>query len=99
MNVKQVFDPQTPIGDILSSASSEGVLIQSEGDTSYAVLPLNDDLVDHLLEHNPRFIQECDEIRQRMRTGRAHSHDEVKRMLAGEDDETDSKVTGADATA
>ncbi|MBC8871974.1 MAG: hypothetical protein H8E44_21295 [Planctomycetes bacterium] len=84
MNVKQVSDPQTPIGDVLSAASSDGVLIESEGETAYAVLPLNEDLVDHLLEHNPRFIRECEEIRQRMASGRFHSHEEVKRLLAEE---------------
>jgi hypothetical protein len=86
MNVKQVSDPQTPIGDVLSAASSDGVLIESEGKTVYAVLPLNEALVDHLLENNPRFIQECEEIRRRMASGRFHSHEEVKRLVAEEPD-------------
>ena len=86
MNVKQVSDPQTPIGDVLSAASSDGVLIESDGSTAFAVLPLNEDLVDHLLEHNPRFIRECEEIRQRMASGRTHSHEEVKQLLAEEPD-------------
>ena len=86
MNVKQVFDPQTPIGDVLGAASSDGVLIESEGKTAYAVLPLNEDLIDHLLEHNPRLIEECEGIRQRMASGQVHSHKQVKQLLAEEPD-------------
>lgn len=82
MNVKAISDLRTPIGDVLGSASTDGVLIESEGKTAYAVLPLDDDLVDHLLEHNPRFAEECEGVRQRMRAGQFHSHDEVRRLLA-----------------
>jgi len=82
MNVKEVSDLQTPIGEILSSASTDGVLIESGGKTPYAILPLDDDLVDHLLEHNPRFLEECETARQRMRSGHFRSHDEVRRLFA-----------------
>jgi len=98
LNVRQVSDPKTPIGDILSSANSDSVLIEAKGDTAFAVLPLNDELVGHLLEHNPPFIQGCDEIRQRMRSGCSRPYGDVKRMLAGEDGRAGGKVAGADTT-
>jgi hypothetical protein len=34
-----------------------------------AVLPLDDDVLDLLLERNPTFIEECPQIRERMRQG------------------------------
>lgn len=84
MTIQQVTDPKTPIGDILSKASSDGVLIESSDKTAYALLPLDDDLIDHLLEHNPKFIRECQQIRQRIRGGQFHTHEQVKRLLADE---------------
>ena len=84
MTVHQVTDPRTSIGDILGGAEHDGVLIESDDTATYVLLPLDDDLMDHLLEHNPEFIRECREIRQRMRAGRRHTHEEVKRLLAHE---------------
>ena len=84
MTVQQVTDPRTPIGDVLSAADSGGVLIESNDREAYALLRLNDDLIDHLLEHDPRFIRECEQIRQRMRAGQFRTHEQVKRLLADE---------------
>ncbi|MBI4601596.1 MAG: hypothetical protein HY721_06510 [Planctomycetes bacterium] len=79
--MKQVSDPNTPIGEVLKAAGTGGVLVESGSKVRYAVLPLDDDLLDFLLEHNPRFIAECAEIRARMRNGRFKTHDEVRRLL------------------
>ena len=84
MTVQHVSDPKTPIGEILQAAGSEGILLESHEQNRYAVIPLDDDLIDYLIERNPKFIAECREIRDRMRAGQSHSHDEVKRMLAGD---------------
>jgi hypothetical protein len=46
MTVQPVRDPKTPIGDILKAAGSEGILRESEGQGRYALMPLNDDLID-----------------------------------------------------
>ncbi len=75
------------MGQILKAADADGVLLESESEKRYAVLPLNDDLVDYLLEHDPRFIEECDRIRDRMRAGKFHGHDEVKKALSRDDPE------------
>jgi len=87
MTVQQVTDPKTPIGDVLPAADVGGVLIESSGKTAYALLRLDDDLIDYLLEHDPRFIRECEQIRQRMRGGRFRAHEEVKRLLTDESDD------------
>ena len=67
---------------ILKAADADGVLLESDSNKRYAVLPLDDDLVDYLLEHNPRFIEDCARIRDRMRAGKFHGHDQVKKALS-----------------
>ena len=84
MTVHHVSDPKTPIGEILQAAGSEGILLESHEQNRCAVIPLDDDLIDYLIERNPKFIAECREIRDRMRVGQSHSHDDVKRMLASD---------------
>jgi hypothetical protein len=82
MTVQHVSDLQMPIGQILDSADAEGLLIESQGRSPYAVLPLDDDLLDYLLERNPQFVADCQRIRESMRVGEFHTHAEVKRLLS-----------------
>jgi hypothetical protein len=37
--------------------------LESEGQARYAVIPLDDALIDYLVEHNARFIDVCRQIR------------------------------------
>ena len=84
MNVQQISDLQTPIGEILKAAEASGVVIQADDQEQYALLPLDDELLEFLLERNPKFIEECEQIRQRMMSGESYSQDEVERLLAAE---------------
>jgi|GEM_PF-3370400 len=81
MSVRQVNDLQTPIGEILKAADASGVVIQSDDQEQYALLPLDDELLDFLLERNPKFIEECQQVRQRMMSGEIYSQDEVERLF------------------
>ncbi len=74
------------LGEVINAVASDGALIETEGRPAYAVMPLDDELLDYLLERNPAFIAECSKIRARMRQGEFRSHEEVKRLLgsAGE---------------
>lgn len=83
MTVQPVTDMKTPIGEILKAAGSEGVLLEPSGNARYAVIPLDDDLIDYLIERNPMFIKDCGRIREQMRAGEFHRHDEVKKLLIG----------------
>jgi hypothetical protein len=83
MTVQQISDLKTPIGDVLRAAGAEGVLLES-AQQCYAVIPLDDDLIDYLIERNPRFVEECRKLRQKMEAGQFKTHEEVKRLLAGE---------------
>jgi hypothetical protein len=83
MTVHLVNDPKTPIGEILTAVGSEGLLLESEGQARFAVIPLDDDLIDYLIERNPSFIEACGQIRDRMHAGKFHTHDAVKTLLNG----------------
>ncbi len=84
MTVKQVTDPSTPIGDVLRDAGGEGVLLESPDAGRYALMPLDADMVDYLLERSPKFRAECERIREQMRAGQFQTHEQVKKLLEAE---------------
>ena len=84
MTIQQVNDLNTPFGDILQAVGTEGLLLTTTGPARYALLPLDEDLLDYLLERNPKLIEDCRQIRQQMDAGQFHSQDEVKKLLASE---------------
>ncbi len=84
MTVQPVSDPNAPIGEILKSAGTEGIVLESEGQGRYALLPLDDDVIDLLLERSPRFGADCHEIRQRIDSGQFQTHEDVRKQLLGE---------------
>jgi hypothetical protein len=84
MSIQPVSYPKTPIDEILKSAGSEGVVLESEGQGRYALLPLDDDLIGFLIERSPKFRVDCLEIRHRMDSGRFTLHEEIKRQLVDE---------------
>jgi hypothetical protein len=83
MTIRSVSDPKTPISEILKAVGSDGLLLESEGQARYAVIPLDDDLIDYLVERSPKFIDVCRQIRARMTAGRFHTHEMVKALLDG----------------
>jgi hypothetical protein len=72
------------MSDVLKAAGSEGLLLASEGQARYRVIPLDEDLLDYLIERSPKLIEACRQIRERMRASRFHTHDQVKTLLAAE---------------
>jgi hypothetical protein len=74
-------DPQTPIGVILEAARPDGLVLESEDQMQFAVLPLDDDVIDLLIERNSKFRAVCQEIREQMKSGQFQTHEEVKRAL------------------
>jgi hypothetical protein len=83
MSVHPVTDPNTPIGEILKAAGSEGIVLESEDQGPYALIPLDDEVLDLLIERSPKFRAHCREIRERMDAGQFQTHEEVKRQLLG----------------
>jgi hypothetical protein len=70
-------DPTTPIGEILKAARPDGIVLETESQAHFAVIPLDDDVIDLLIERNPRFRSVCQEIRTQMESGQFKTHDEV----------------------
>jgi hypothetical protein len=84
MTIRNVTDLRTPIGEFLQEAAPDGILLETEAQMRYAVIPIDDDVLDFLIERSPRFIESCRQIRDRMRGGQYHEHEEVKSLLRGE---------------
>jgi hypothetical protein len=84
MNIHPVSDPKTPIGEIIKFAGSQGLVLETEDQERYALLPLDEDVIDLLIERIPKFRADCLEIRQRMDSGQFMTHEEVKRQLHNE---------------
>jgi threonyl-tRNA synthetase len=80
--MRVITDLQRPIGDLLKEAGGDGFLVEAGDRTQYAIIPLDDDLVDYLLERSPKLIKECKRIRAEMKRGKFKTHEEVKRMFA-----------------
>lgn len=81
MTIRNVDDLRTPIGDVLQLTGSDGILLQAQGQTPFALLPLDDELLDFLLARNPRFMVDCREIRQRMAKGACRTQAEVDSLF------------------
>jgi hypothetical protein len=84
MTVQPIPDLNTPIGQILKAAGSEGIVLESEGQGRYALLPLDDDVIDLLIERSPAFRDHCQEIRERMDSGHFQTHEDVRKQLLGD---------------
>ena len=67
MTFRYINDLKTPIGDVLKGAASDGVVLDTKNHKRFAMIPLDDDLIDYLLERNPKFIRECRKIDAEMK--------------------------------
>lgn len=84
MTVHSITDPNTPIGEILKAAGSEGLVVESTDQVTYAVIPLDDEVLDLLIERSPKFRAHCREIRARMDAGHFRTHEQIKAELAAD---------------
>ncbi len=85
MTRQTVTNLMTPIGDVLAAVGRDGVLLDAAGHETVAVLPLNDELMDYLLEHSPKLIAECKRLREELEAGQYVTHEEVMRLLEEDD--------------
>ena len=77
MSIPKVSRTDTSLRTVLQKARAEPVVLQTEDEGDFAVLPLDDDVLDLLLERNPAFIEECQQIRERMRRGDYVTYEEA----------------------
>jgi hypothetical protein len=52
-----------------------------EGAGDFAVLPLDEEVIDLLLERSPALTEECRQIRERMKQGEYMTHDQMLATL------------------
>lgn len=76
MTTYRIDDFDSPIGEVLQLVGSDGILLQPQGQSPLALIPLDDDVLDFLIERNPRFIDDCRRIRERIARGAVHSQQE-----------------------
>ncbi len=88
MAVEAVTGLAAGVTDLLEKASKEPLILRTVDRGDFALLPLDDDIVDLLLERNPRFIEECAAIRARMEAGDYLNHEQVVALL---DDRTEAR--------
>lgn len=84
MTLRPFKDMNKTVEELVKAAGSDGLLVGLADEPQYVVFPLDDDFLDYLIERNPRFIEECGRIRERMNAGEHKTHDEVKSMLGCE---------------
>jgi hypothetical protein len=82
MTLHQITDLETPIGKVVEGLGAGGAWVETPNHAQFAIVPLDDDLIDHFVENNPAFIAECQAIRTRMRGGQSVALDDVKRMFS-----------------
>jgi hypothetical protein len=81
MSVERVSQTDTQIVDLLRRARQKPLILQADDAGEFALLPLDDEVIDLLLERNPEFIAECKQIDQRMKQGGYLTHEEVLKAL------------------
>jgi hypothetical protein len=81
MKTKEIRDLNVSLGTILKSLGAKGGVLDIAGKKGYVLLPLDDEIVDDLLERSPKLIKECRQIRARMAAGQFVGHAQVKKRL------------------
>ena len=83
VSIQKVSSRDTSLRAVLKKARAEPLVLQAEEEGDFAVLPLDDEVLDLLLERNPVFIEECRQIRERMRQGDYVPYEEVLKRFQG----------------
>ena len=81
MKIQKLVDADVSIQEVLDATGSDGTILEVLGKKSFVLIPMDDDVLDFLLERNPKLIQDCVQIRDRLRSGHIRSHDEVKTQV------------------
>ena len=88
MTTVNIRNLHTTIGELLKTTGPEGALLESKGKLRLAVMPLDDDVLDFLMERSPKLIKECAQIRERVKAGDFYTLEEAQRMFASDQHKT-----------
>jgi hypothetical protein len=83
MPLTRIEDLEVRLAEILPAVGSRGVLIAGDGSSQYALMPLDDDVLDLLLERDPAFAEHCQSIRAAMQAGQHQTHEAVRKLVDG----------------
>ena len=81
MSIKKISQSNKSMTALLDEASHEPLILQTEAGNDFAVLPMDEDVMDLLLERSPRLIKECQQIRERMKKGFYLTHESLFEAL------------------
>jgi len=81
MGIEKINHEDSEIAALLDRARREPLILRSEESGDFALLPVDEDVLDLLLERDPVFIQECREIQKRMEQGEYLTHEQVLAAL------------------
>jgi hypothetical protein len=84
MPVMKAAETHASIGELIDQAREEPLVFETEGKGSFVLLPVDDELLDLLLERSPRLIEKCQQIRERMEQGEYWTHEQVMEMFRNE---------------
>ena len=84
MPVMKAAETLASIGELIDQARNEPLIFETEGAENFVLLPVDDELLDLLLERSPRLIEKCRQIRERMEQGEYWTHEQVMEMFREE---------------
>ena len=84
MPVMKAAETHASIGELIDQAREGPLVFETEGEGSFVLLPVDDELLDLLLERSPRLIEKCRQIRERMAQGEYWTHEQVREMFRKE---------------
>jgi hypothetical protein len=77
MPAEKISPNEEHLTALLDKARHEPMILKTAGAGDFALLPLDDEVIDLLLERHPGFIGECQAIRARMQRGAYRTHEQV----------------------
>jgi hypothetical protein len=77
MPVEPISPNEEHLTALLDKARHEPMILQTTTAGDFALLPLDDEVIDLLLERHPTFTRECQAIRTRMQQGAYRTHEQV----------------------
>jgi hypothetical protein len=91
MPVIKAAESRASIGELIDQARDGPLIFETEDAGNFVLLPVDDELLDLLLERSPRLIEKCRQIRERMDQGEYWTHEQVKEIFR---EEVGSLVSG-----
>jgi hypothetical protein len=82
--VMKAAETRASIGELIDQARDEPLIFETEEKENFVLLPVDDELLDLLLERSPRLIERCRQIRELVQQGEYWTHEQVREMFQDE---------------